>query len=206
MFIGFAAIIISTVIGMIYGGISGFYSGWVDNLMMRLAEVIMSIPQLYLLLALAAVLPVEMSSSMRFFLIVLILSFIGWAGFSRVIRGMVLSIREQEFALAAKALGATDLRVIVKHVLPNTMTYVIISATLSIPGYILMESALSFLGLGIQEPAASWGNMLTSAQSVTKVSLYPWTLIPGFFIFIVVLCFSLLGDGVRDALDPKADV
>ncbi|MEC9488168.1 MAG: ABC transporter permease [Halanaerobium sp.] len=206
MFIGFGAIIISTLLGMIYGGISGFYGGWVDNIMMRLAEVIMSIPRLYLLLALAAVLPVEMSSSTRFFLIVIILAFIGWAGISRVIRGMVLAIREEDFAMAAKALGASDLRVIVKHVLPNTMTYVIISATLAIPGYILMESGLSFLGLGIQEPTASWGNMLSAAQSVTKVSLYPWTLIPGFFIFIVVLCFSLLGDGVRDALDPKADV
>ncbi|MFW5786736.1 MAG: ABC transporter permease, partial [Halanaerobiales bacterium] len=192
MFIGFIGIIISTIIGLLVGGIAGYYGGWIDNLLMRVAEVIMSIPSFYLLLALAAVLPTEMPSSTRFMLIIAILSFIGWAGLSRVIRGMVLSIRNEEYVFAAQAMGARDGRIIRKHVLPKTATYVIVSATVAIPGYIIMESGLSFLGLGIQEPSASWGNMLTAAQSVTKIVNFPWMLIPGFTIFIAVLSYNLL--------------
>ncbi len=204
MFIGFVAIFISTVIGLIVGGVAGYYGGKIDNLLMRLAEVIMSIPGFYLLLALAAVLPLDVSSTFRFFLIVTILSFIGWAGMSRVIRGMVLSVRNEEYILAAEAIGAKDKRIILKHILPSTTTYVIVRATVAIPGYIIMESGLSFLGLGIQEPNASWGNMLTAAQNVTKITGFPWLLIPGFMIFIAVLSYNLLGDGLRDALDPKS--
>jgi len=204
MFIGFVAIFITTVIGLIVGGISGYYGGWVDNILMRFAEVIMSIPGFYLLLALAAVLPMGISSTLRFFLIISILSFRGWAGMARVIRGMVLSIRNEDYVLAAQAIGARDPRIIQKHVLPTTTTYVIVRATVSIPGYIIMESGLSFLGLGIQEPNASWGNMLTAAQNVTKITNFPWLLIPGFMIFFAVLSYNLLGDGLRDALDPKA--
>ncbi|MCF8008491.1 MAG: ABC transporter permease [Halanaerobiales bacterium] len=204
MFIGFVAIFITTVIGMIVGGIAGYYGGWVDNLLMRFAEVIMSIPGFYLLLALAAVLPIDISSTMRFFLIISILSFRGWAGMARVIRGMVLSIRNEDYILAAQAIGAKDKRIITKHVLPTTTTYVIVRATVSIPSYIIMESGLSFLGLGIQEPNASWGNMLSAAQNVTKITNFPWLLIPGFMIFFAVLSYNLLGDGLRDALDPKA--
>ncbi|HKL76643.1 MAG TPA: ABC transporter permease [Halanaerobiales bacterium] len=204
MFIGFIAIFISTVIGLLVGGIAGYYGGWIDNVLMRLAEVVMSIPSFYLLLALAAVLPLDVSSTFRFFLIITILSFIGWAGMSRVIRGMVLSVRNEEYILAAQALGAKDKRIIIKHVLPSTATYVIVRATVAIPGYIIMESGLSFLGLGIQEPNASWGNMLTAAQNVTKITGFPWLLIPGVMIFIAVLNYNLLGDGLRDALDPKS--
>lgn len=203
MFIGFIAIFITTAIGMIVGGIAGYYGGWVDNLLMRIAEVFMSIPQFYLLLALAAIMPMDWPSSARFVLIITILSIIGWAGLSRVVRGMVLSIRNEEYVHAAKAMGSSDFRIIRKHILPGTTTYIIVQATLAIPGYILMESGLSFLGLGIQEPSASWGNMLTAAQSVTKIVNYPWMLIPGFMIFIAVLSYNLLGDGLRDALDPK---
>ena len=204
MFIGFVAIFISTVIGLLVGGIAGYYGGWIDNVLMRLAEMIMSIPSFYLLLALATVLPLDVSSTFRFFLIITILSFIGWAGMSRVIRGMVLSVRNEEYILAAEALGAKDKRIITKHVLPSTATYVIVRATVAIPGYIIMESGLSFLGLGIQEPNASWGNMLTAAQNVTKITGFPWLLIPGLMIFIAVLNYNLLGDGLRDALDPKS--
>ena len=204
MFIGFVAIFITTIIGLIIGGMAGFYGGWVDNILMRFAEVIMSIPSFYLLLALAAVLPIDISSTVRFFLIISILSFRGWAGMARVIRGMVLSIRNEDYVLAAEAIGARDPRIIKKHVLPVTTTYVIVRATVSIPGYIIMESGLSFLGLGIQEPNASWGNMLTAAQNVTKITNFPWLLIPGFMIFFAVLSYNLLGDGLRDALDPKA--
>jgi peptide/nickel transport system permease protein len=205
MFLGFAGILITTIFGMIIGGIAGYYGGRVDEILMRLAEVFLTIPSFYLLLALAAVLPIEMSSATRFFLIILILSFIGWAGMARVIRGLVLSVRNEDYVTAARAMGADDRRIILKHVLPASTTYVIVRATLSIPGYIIMESGLSFLGLGIQEPDASWGNMLSAAQSVTKITSFPWLLIPGFMIFIAVLSFNLLGDGLRDALDPKAE-
>jgi len=203
LFIGFTAIIITTFIGLIVGGISGYYGGWVDNIIMRAAEIIMSIPSFYLLLALAAVLPLDISSAFRFFLIVSILAFQGWAGMARVIRGMVLSVKNEEYILAAKSIGAADKRIILKHILPSTATYVIIRATVAIPGYIIMESGLSFIGLGIQEPAASWGNMLTSAQNISKINQFPWLLLPGFFIFITVLSYNILGDGLRDALDPK---
>lgn len=203
LFIGFAAIIITTVIGLIIGGISGYYGGVIDNIIMRAAEVIMSIPSFYLLLALAAVLPLDISSAFRFFLIVSILAFQGWAGMARVIRGMVLSVKNEEYVLAAKSIGAGDKRIITKHILPSTATYVIIRATVAIPGYIIMESGLSFIGLGIQEPSASWGNMLTSAQNISKINNFPWLLLPGLFIFITVLSYNILGDGLRDAFDPK---
>ncbi|MFP4015387.1 MAG: ABC transporter permease [Halanaerobiales bacterium] len=205
MFIGILGILITTIFGVTIGSISGYYGGFIDSILMRMSEIILSIPQFYLLLALAAVLPISMTSTMRFLLIIVILSFISWAGMSRVIRGMVLSIKNEDYVKAAKALGATDLRIIFKHVIPSTATYVIINATLAVPGYILMESGLSFLGLGIQEPDPSWGNMLTSAQKVTKITNYPWVLIPGLMIFIAVLFYNILGDGVRDALDPKSN-
>lgn len=203
LFIGFVAILITTVIGLIVGGISGYYGGKIDSIIMRAAEVIMSIPSFYLLLALAAVLPLDISSAFRFFLIVSILAFQGWAGMARVIRGMVLSVKNEEYILAARSIGAGDKRIIMKHILPSTATYVIIRATVAIPGYIIMESGLSFIGLGIQEPSASWGNMLTSAQNISKINNFPWLLLPGFFIFITVLSYNILGDGLRDAFDPK---
>ncbi|TDX35970.1 peptide/nickel transport system permease protein [Halanaerobium congolense] len=204
LFIGFIAIFITTFIGLIMGGISGYYGGFIDSVIMRAVEVIMSIPSFYLLLALAAVLPLDLSSAFRFFLIVSILAFQGWAGMARVIRGMVLSVKSEDYIAAAKALGADDKRIILKHILPSTATYVIIRATVAIPGYIIMESGLSFIGLGIQEPSASWGNMLSAAQNITKISDFPWLLLPGLFIFITVLSYNILGDGLRDALDPKS--
>ena len=203
LFIGFFAIFITTFIGLIMGGISGYYGGLVDSIIMRAVEVIMSIPSFYLLLALAAVLPLDVSSAFRFFLIVSILAFQGWAGMARVIRGMVLSVKNEDYIKAAEAIGADEKRIILKHILPSTATYVIIRATVAIPGYIIMESGLSFIGLGIQEPSASWGNMLSSAQNITAISDFPWLLLPGFFIFITVLSYNILGDGLRDALDPK---
>jgi peptide/nickel transport system permease protein len=165
--------------------------------------MIMSFPGFYLLLALRAVLPTNLSSTQVYLLIVLILSFIGWPGFARVIRGMFLSLREQEFSLAAKALGSTDLRIILRHILPNTMSFIIVAATLSVPGYILGESALSFLGLGIQEPQSSWGNMLAAAMNTRVLVSFPWILLPGFSIFITILAFNFLGDALRDALEPR---
>ncbi len=204
--IGFLALFISFPIGLIYGGIAGYLGGKTDMLMMRFAEAIMSIPSFYLLIILAAILPSGMTSSQRFLLITVILALIGWAGFSRVVRGMVLSIKTQDFVRAARSIGASKTRIILKHILPQTSSYVIIAITLSVPSYILAESGLSFLGLGIQQPDASWGNMLKEAQEFANIMYRPWLLTPGFLIFVAVLSFNLIGDTIRDILDPKSEI
>lgn len=206
MTIGFLALFVLFPIGLLYGGISGYFGGVVDTLMMRFAEAVMSIPSFYLLIILAAILPSNMTSIQRFILIVVILALIGWAGFARVIRGMVLSIKSQEFVQSAKSIGASNFRIIVKHILPQTTSYVIVAMTLSVPSYILAESGLSFLGLGIQQPDASWGNMLKEAQEYINILYRPWLLTPGFLIFVAVLSFNLIGDTIRDVLDPKSKV
>lgn len=206
MTIGFLALFVLFPIGMIYGGISGYFGGKVDTIMMRIAEGIMSIPSFYLLIILASILPAGMTSIQRFILIVVILAFIGWAGFARVVRGMVLSIKNQEFVQAAKSIGASNFRIITKHILPQTTSFIIVAITLSIPSYILSESGLSFLGLGIQQPDASWGNMLKEAQVFSNIIYRPWLLTPGLLIFIAVLSFNLIGDTIRDILDPKSKI
>ncbi len=206
MTVGFLSLFIVFPIGLLYGGISGYFGGLTDTLMMRFAEAIMAIPSFYLLIILAAILPSGMTSIQRFCLIVVILALIGWAGFARVVRGMVLSIKNEDFISAEKTMGASNLRIILKHILPQTTSYVIIAMTLSVPSYILAESGLSFLGLGIQQPDASWGNMLKEAQEFTNILYRPWLLAPGGLIFIAVLAFNLLGDAIRDFLDPKSRV
>ncbi len=202
--IGLIGILLSFSFGMMIGGISGYFSGTTDTVIMRLCELIMSIPALYLIISLRATFPPGMSSSQVYAMIIIILSFIGWAGMARVIRGMTLSLREQQFILAARSLGQTHLKIIIRHILPNTFSYVIVAATLSVPYYILGEVVLSFLGVGIQEPNASWGNMLTAAQNTEYLRNYPWLLAPGAAIFITVLAFNFLGDGLRDAADTKS--
>ncbi|MBR6098292.1 ABC transporter permease [bacterium] len=204
MTIGFLALFVMFPIGLLYGGISGYFGGIVDMLMMRFAEAVMSIPSFYLLIILAAILPSGMTSIQRFMLIVVILALIGWAGFARVVRGMVLSVKTQEYVQAAQSIGAPRLRIIVKHILPQTTSFVIVAMTLSVPSYILSESGLSFLGLGIQQPDASWGNMLKEAQEYTNIIYRPWLLTPGFLIFVAVLAFNVIGDTIRDVLDPKS--
>ena len=204
MTIGFLALFVLFPIGLLYGGIAGYFGGKTDMIMMRFAEAVMSIPSFYLLIILASILPSGMTSVQRFMLIVIILALIGWAGFARVVRGMVLSIKNQEYVQAAKSIGASRLRIIVKHILPQTTSFVIVAMTLSVPSYILSESGLSFLGLGIQQPDASWGNMLKEAQEYTNIIYRPWLLTPGFLIFIAVLAFNLIGDTIRDILDPKS--
>ena len=201
--IGFLALFILFPVGLLYGGISGYFGGWVDILMMRFAEAVMAIPSFYLLIILASILPANMTSIQRFTLIVVILALIGWAGFARVVRGMVLSIKNEEFVQSAETIGASKMRIIIRHILPQTTSYVIIAMTLSVPSYILSESGLSFLGLGIQQPDASWGNMLKEAQEYINILYRPWLLTPGLLIFIAVLCFNLIGDTIRDILDPK---
>src|SRR5574344_2920961 len=204
MTIGFLALFVLFPIGLLYGGISGYIGGITDVIMMRFAEAVMSIPSFYLLIILAAILPSGMSSSQRFLLIVVILALIGWAGFARVVRGMVLSIKTQEYVQSAQSIGASKMRIIIKHILPQTTSFVLVAMTLSIPSYILSESGLSFLGLGIQQPDASWGNMLKEAQEFTNILYRPWLLTPGFLIFVSVLAFNLIGDTIRDVLDPKS--
>ena len=204
--IGIIGVIVSFSIGTIVGGISGYFGGQTDNILMRLVEVIMMIPGFYLLLALRAVFPLSLSSVQVYLMIVMILGLIGWAGLARIIRGLVLSIREREYVQGAQALGAGNLRIVVRHILPNTLSYTIVAATLSIPGYILGEAALSLLGLGIREPQASWGNMLSVAMSASNIQRHPWILIPGVVIFITITAFNFLGDGVRDAFDPKGEI
>lgn len=215
--VGLIGIMISMTLGLLVGGISGYLGGMADTLIMRGVELLMSIPGLYLILALRAalvdsplmraVLRVEegeaVSSAQIYILIVGILGLVSWAGTARVIRGMVLALKKVDYVMAARALGASPMRQITRHLLPNTLTYVIIAATLSVPGYILGEVALSFLGVGIEEPQASWGNMLNEAQNIRALVDFPWLLIPGFFIFITVFAFNFFGDGVRDALDPR---
>ena len=203
--IGLVGIIISFPLGMLVGGISGYFGGIVDAVLMRFVEVLMTIPSIYLLVALAAVLPPTLTSAQRFLLIILITSFVSWSGLARVIRGQVLSVKEREFVQATQAMGGRSLYIITRHVLPQTSTYVIISATLAVPGFIVAEAVLSLIGLGIQQPDPSWGNMLSSATNASILVLQPWLIWPpAFLIVATVLAFNLLGDGLRDALDPRS--
>ena len=202
--IGFLGLLITFPVGIIYGAVAGFLGGKIDNVMMRIAEAIMSIPTFYLLIGLAAILPAGMTSTERFALITVILSFVGWASLARVIRGMVLALREEEFVHAARAAGMTELGTVIKHVIPQTASFIIVAATLQVPNFILSESGLSFIGLGIQQPDASWGNMLEAArQNVNDLLEQPWLIAPGLAIFITILCFNTIGDVLRDVLDPK---
>ncbi|MBU6409665.1 MAG: ABC transporter permease, partial [Verrucomicrobia bacterium] len=203
--IGIVGILLSFTFGVMIGGISGYFAGGTDAVVMRLCELIMSIPALYLIISLRAAFPPGMSSSEVYAMIIVILSFIGWASMARVIRGMALALREQQFVLAARALGQSHLKIVARHVLPNTFSYVIVAATLSVPYYILGEVVLSFLGVGIQEPQASWGLMLNAAQNTEYLRNYPWLLAPGAAIFITVLAFNVLGDGLRDAADVRTE-
>jgi len=203
--IGLVGIAISFPLGILIGGISGYFGGWLDSGIMRLVEVLMTIPSIYLLVALAAVLPPGLSSAQRFLLIIFITSFIRWASLARVIRGQVLSIKEREFVQAARAMGGRSLYIIIRHVLPQTATYIIITATLAIPDFIIAESVLSLIGLGIQQPDPSWGNMLSLATNASILVLQPWLIwSPATLIVLTVLAFNLLGDGLRDALDPRS--
>jgi peptide/nickel transport system permease protein len=205
--IGIVSVLISFALGMLLGGLSGYFSGTADVVIQRLCEMMMMVPGFYLLLALRSSFDAaKMSSTQIYFAVVIILSFIGWAGMARTIRGMALGISRSEYVLAVRALGASHLRVIVRHVLPGTLSYAIVAATLAIPAGMLGESGLSFLGLGIQDPEASWGNMLQQTMNIVNIRYYPWLLVPGVMIFVTVVAFQFLGDGLRDALDPRTVV
>ena len=202
--VGLVGILISFTLGLLLGGISGYFGGMTDSAIMRSTELLLSIPSLYLIIALRAVFPIDLPSQQVYLGIVAILAFIGWAGLARVIRGLVLSIRRNEYVTAAEALGVSRFRIITRHILPNTWSFVIVAATVSVPVYILSEVVLSFLGVGVQEPASSWGNMLNQARSIRALTSFPWLLyVPGLAIFLTVMAFNFLGDGLRDALDPR---
>lgn len=205
--IGFVGIAITMVLGFLVGGLAGYFGGAFDFIAMRFVEFLMAIPSLYLLLAMRSALAPHFDSAQMYIMIVIILSALGWAGTARVIRGMSLSLANTQYVQAAKAMGESPVKIIVKHFLPNVLSYLIVAATLSIPAYVLGEAALSFLGLGIQEPSASWGLMLAQAQNDTKVLMlgFWWMLTPGIAIFTTVICFNILGDILRDIADPKKD-
>lgn len=203
MCVGLIGVLIAFPLGICVGALSGYVGGVTDNLIMRWTEIEMSLPMFFFLLALAADIPPGVSTIKTFFMIVAIMSFIGWASFARVIRGMSAAVREVPYVEAARALGASRWHIITRHIIPSVIGYAIISATLSIPGYIIGESALSLLGLGIQEPAASWGNLLAAAENIQNLEHFPWILIPGLFIFLTVMAFNFLGDHLRDRLDPS---
>jgi peptide/nickel transport system permease protein len=200
--VGLLGIIISFVIGIVVGGLAGYYGGWIDNLTQRIIEIIRSFPELPLWMALSAALPVTWSPILVYFGITLILGMLDWTGLARAVRSKLLSLREEDFALAAQLMGAKPKRIIGRHLLPSFMSHLIASATLSIPSMILGETALSFLGLGLRPPITSWGVLLTEAQNINAVELYPWIMTPVIPVVIIVLAFNFFGDGLRDAADP----
>ena len=195
-------VFLSLVFGAILGGISGFYGGRTDTLIQRLIEVLMSFPSIPLWMALAASLPPHWSPLIVYFMITLILSLIGWTGIARVVRGIVMRLKEEKYTEAALLSGAGNFYIIRKHLLPGSTSFVIAHATLSIPAMIIAETSLSFLGIGLRPPVVSWGVLLQEAQSITVIANYPWVLYPAFFVIATVLFFNFLGDGLRDAADP----
>ncbi|MDP6705426.1 MAG: ABC transporter permease [Alphaproteobacteria bacterium] len=200
--VGLIGITISFVIGLTLGGLAGYYGGWVDNVVQRLIEMLRSFPELPLWMALSAALPVTWSPVGVFVGITVILGLLDWPGLARAVRSKLLALREEDYAEAAALMGASPKRVIARHLLPNFMSHIIASLTLSIPSMILGETALSFLGLGLRPPVTSWGVLLNEAQNINAVATYPWLIFPMLPVVLVVLAFNFLGDGLRDATDP----
>ena len=200
--IGLVGVILSFILGLIIGGISGYYGGIIDEIIQRLIDILICIPTLPLWMALAAAVPTDWTTIQTYFGITIVLSIVGWAGLARTVRGFMLSLREQDFTVAARVSGVGEFKIIITHLLPLFFSYIIVSMTLSIPNMIIGETALSFLGLGLQAPAVSWGVLLKDSQQIVSVALHPWLLSPAVFVTITVLLFNFLGDGLRDAADP----
>ncbi len=202
MTVGLVSVVLSVVLGVLLGGISGFFGGWPDLIIQRLIELLQSIPQIPIWLAMTAALPQDWRPDQVFFAITIILAFIGWTTLGREVRGRFLSLREEDFVLAADLAGCSRFRIITRHMVPAFMSHIIATSTLAIPAMIITETSLSFLGLGIRPPAISWGVLLQEAQTIQTVAQAPWLLMPGIFVIIAVLAFNLVGDGLRDAADP----
>ncbi|MEE3232822.1 MAG: ABC transporter permease [Candidatus Latescibacterota bacterium] len=200
--IGLIGVALTFFIGIFLGGIAGYFSGWVDILLQRIIEVLMAIPHLPLWMALSAALPAYWDPLRIYFGVTIILSLMGWTGLARVVRGKFLSMRDEDFVVAARVAGTNEINIIFKHLLPSFFSHLVTTATLAVPGMILGETALSFLGIGLRAPVVSWGVLLQNAQNFQAVSMAPWLLLPGCFVVITVLAFNFVGDGMRDAADP----
>lgn len=200
--IGLFGIFVSFALGIVIGGMAGYFGGVVDMVVQRIIEVLQSLPSIPLWLALAAIMPVTWSPIAVYFAITLILAMFDWTGLARAVRSKLLSLREEDYVLSAQLMGATPTRIISRHLVPGFMSHLIATATISIPTMILGETALSFLGLGLRPPITSWGVLLTEAQNVNAVALYPWLLLPVVPVILVILAFNFFGDGLRDAADP----
>ena len=202
--IGLVGVALSLIIGLILGGISGYLGGVTDTIIQRVIELLRSFPSIPLWMALSAAVPAAWPPLQVYFAVTIILSVLGWTGLARVVRGKLLSLREEDFVTAAVVAGASEAAIIGRHLLPSFMSHIIVTITLSIPGMILAETALSFLGIGLRPPVTSWGVLLHEAQNINAVGLNPWLLIPAFFVITAVLAFNFVGDGLRDAADPYA--
>ena len=200
--IGLVGITISFILGIVIGGLAGYHGGWLDLFVQRIIEVIQSLPSIPLWLALAAIMPVTWSPILVYFGITIILGLLDWTGLARAVRSKLLALREEDYVLAAQLMGARASRIIGRHLIPGFMSHLIATATISIPGMILGETALSFLGLGLRAPITSWGILLTEARNVSVIAFYPWLLLPMIPVILVILAFNFLGDGLRDAADP----
>lgn len=200
--IGLIGVAISFVIGVILGGISGYFGGTLDLIIQRIIEFVISLPQLPLWIALSAAFPNNWTGIQTFFALTIVLSLVGWTNLARVVRGRLISMREEDYIMAARVYGASDGRIITRHMLPGFMSYLVVNMTLAIPAMILGETTLSFLGVGILPPEVSWGAMLKDANDLTLISNYPWYLTPCIFVILAVLAFNFVGDGLRDAADP----
>ena len=198
----FAAAAISFVLGILLGGISGYFGGFIDNLIQRIIEVLSSVPSIPLWLALSAAIPPDIPVGRMYLYITIILSMIGWTGLARVVRGKFISLRNEDYVMAAKLAGVSDFKIIMKHMVPGFLSYLIVNLTLGIPGSILGETSMSYLGWGMKAPATSWGVLLQETQDLANVAMCPWKMIPLIFVIITVLAFNFLGDGMRDAADP----
>ena len=202
MSIGLVGVAASLILGVILGGISGYYGGWIDYVIQRVVEFILSLPTIPIWLALAAALPPHWPPLLNYFAITIILSLVGWTHLARVVRGRFLALRSDEFVIAAKLDGASERRIIFRHMMPSIMSHLIASVTLAIPLMILAETGLSFLGLGLQPPTISWGVLLKEAQNIRSIATAPWLFSPGIAVIVAVLALNFLGDGLRDAADP----
>lgn len=205
LLIGFIVVAIETTIGVVMGGIAGYYGKWVDSVIMRLVDIFNCIPFMPVMLLIGVVMSgVQMSELARIMILMIVMGILGWAYIARIVRGQILSLREQEYMMATEALGIPAWRRIIKHLVPNVVPQIIVVATMNLGGVILTESSLSFLGIGVRYPSASWGNMIEAITNEHIMSSYPFTWIPpGICILLTVLAFNFLGDGLRDAFDPK---